>query len=136
MDGDIRDSRLRFYFRSGNSHPSPRQSLTAANIAAQCPDRLSVSLHKGTRRIIVPATNLSSVTINRAERYVKVEGDGWAAVLPRLYGINSSLRRYVMISMKRDPRQVKIVGAVINSFLPKSTQQKVNGQLTKRWKSG
>jgi hypothetical protein len=80
-DGDIRDSRLRFYFRSANSHPSPRQSLTAANIAAQCPDRLSVSIHKGTRRIVVPATHLSAVTFNRVGGYVKVEGDGWAAVL-------------------------------------------------------
>ena len=86
LDTDIRDSRLRFYFRSGpSSHPSPhQQSSTPVDIATQFPDRLSVSLQKGTRRIVLPAAHLSLVQFNRAEGYVKVEGDGWATVLPPL----------------------------------------------------
>lgn len=81
LDTDVRDSRLRFYFRSPSSNPSSRPALTPMNIAAQCPDRLSVSLHKGTHRIVVPATHLTVVYFDRAAGYLKVEGDGWAAVL-------------------------------------------------------
>jgi hypothetical protein len=83
---DTRDSRLRFYFRSPSSHPSPASgnANTANIIAAQSPDRLSVSLYKGSRRIVIPAEHIVAVHFNRAEGYVKVEGDGWAAVCPFL----------------------------------------------------
>lgn len=80
-DTDTRDSRLRFYFRSPSSNPSiSTANPTPTNIAAQSPDRLSVSLHKGSRRIVIPADHISAVHFNRTEGYVKVEGDGWAAV--------------------------------------------------------
>lgn len=75
LDANTRDSRLRFYFRSGMTSPSPQD-----DIAAQFPDRLSVSLQKGTRRIVIPAAHLSAVYFNRGEGYVKVEGDGRATV--------------------------------------------------------
>jgi len=82
VETDTRDSRLRFYIRSPLSNPSTSTAnLTSANIAAQSPDRLSVSLHKGSRRIVIPADHLSSVQFNRTEGYFKIEGDGWAAVL-------------------------------------------------------
>jgi hypothetical protein len=81
LETDIRDSRLRFYFRSPTSNSSPRQSLTATSAAVQEPDRLSVSLHKGTRRIVIPASRLTAVYFNRGGGYVKVEGDGYATVL-------------------------------------------------------
>jgi hypothetical protein len=81
LDTDIRDSRLRFYFRSATSNSSPRPSLTTNNAAVQDPDRLSVSLHKGTRRIVIPASRLHAVYFNGGEGYVKVEGDGYATVL-------------------------------------------------------
>src|SRR5438046_8933018 len=84
-DPTTRDSRLRFYFRSGipSSLPSPRQQTNPQdNITAQHPDRLSVSLFGGARRIVIPATHLTSVTFDRTQRYVKIEGDGWATVEP------------------------------------------------------
>lgn len=81
LETDIRDSRLRFYFRSPTSNSSPRQSLSATNAAVQEPDRLSVSLHKGTQRIVIPASRLTAVYFNRGGGYVKVEGDGYATVL-------------------------------------------------------
>jgi len=80
---DTRDSKLRFYFRRP---PTPLQKTSnhlppiEPDIATQYPDRLSVSLHKGTHRILLPAAHLSSIYFNRPEGYVKVEGDGWAAV--------------------------------------------------------
>jgi hypothetical protein len=94
LDSDIRDSRLRFYFRSssGSSHPSPRQQSNTST--SQYPDRLSVSLHKGTRRIVIPATHLSAIHFNRNDGYVKVEGDGWAAVFPLFLELTHSLRKY------------------------------------------
>lgn len=87
VDPNTRDSRLRFYFRSGATPPSPRQQTTPPqdNIAAQFPDRLSVSLRHGTRRIVIPAAYLSAVNFNRAEGYVKIEGDGRATVLIILF---------------------------------------------------
>ena len=88
---DTRDSKLRFYFRSNvSSHSSPRSQQqqpqpqqplsSSSDIATQAPDRLSISLFKGTRRIVIPAEHLKSVILNRNEGYVKVEGDGWATV--------------------------------------------------------
>ena len=81
LDTDVRDSILRFYFSGPSSHPSPRPALTPMDIVAQCRDRLSVSLYKGTRRIVIPATHLLTVYFDRAAGYLKVEGDGWAAVI-------------------------------------------------------
>ena len=81
LDSNIRDSRLRFYFRSGGTPYQVSPQIPPDSIAAQFPDRLSVSLHKGTRRIVLPAAHLSAVHFNRAEGYVKIEGDGWAAVI-------------------------------------------------------
>jgi hypothetical protein len=46
----------------------------------QYPDRLSVSLKQGTRRIIIPAPRLSAVYFDRGASYVKIEGDGYATV--------------------------------------------------------
>src|SRR5271169_4701339 len=93
-DSNTRDSRLRFYFRSGtpSTLPSPRQQ-TQDNIAAQYPDRLSVSLLGGTRRIVIPATRLTSVNFNRGEGYVKIEGDGFATVSSSEVLADYSLRR-------------------------------------------
>jgi hypothetical protein len=89
LDSNVRDSRLRFYFRSGGSslgggsaHASPRPHATSPqdDVAAQYPDRLSVSLKQGTRRIIIPAPRLSAVYFDRGTSYVKIEGDGYATV--------------------------------------------------------
>jgi hypothetical protein len=92
LDPNVRDSRLRFYFRSGGSilggggsaHASPRPHGTSSqdDVAVQYPDRLSVSLKQGTRRIIIPAPRLSAVYFDRGESYVKIEGDGYATVPP------------------------------------------------------
>lgn len=81
MDANIRDSRLRFYFRSSGTPYAVPTQFSGDNLAAQFPDRLSVSLHKGTKRIVIPAEHLTAVHFNRVDGYVKIEGrDGWAAV--------------------------------------------------------
>lgn len=79
---DTRDSRLRFYFRSGASEGSdgPSENAPPADVAAQASDRISVSLHKGSRRIVIPSEHLLNVQFNRTDGYVKIEGDGWVAV--------------------------------------------------------
>ena len=81
FDGNYADSRLRFDFRSakGSSHPSPRPQQENPQ-DTQDADRISVSLFRGTRRIVIPATRLYTIYFNRTEGYFRIEGDGWAAV--------------------------------------------------------
>ena len=81
----------------GSAHASPRPHATSPqdDVAAQYPDRLSVSLKQGTRRIIIPATRLSAVYFDRGASYVKIEGDGYATVLDsEVLADSCSLKRF------------------------------------------
>jgi hypothetical protein len=135
-----RDSKLRFYFRTGaNLQPPPQQQLGSQDdLAAQFPDRLSVSLFKGTRRIVLAANHLSAVGINRREGYIKVEGDGRAAVYSfRYFRFNRSLKKFnLMRSMILPLRQVKMVMQGLNLASRTMIQQMVNGLNVKSWKYG
>jgi hypothetical protein len=118
--------------------PPQQQSGSQDNLAAQFPDRLSVSLLKGTRRIVLPANHLTAVHIYRREGYVKVEGDGWAAVYSLgHFKFNRSLRRSDLRRlMTLPPQQVKVATQDPNLVHRTMIQRVVNGLNVKLWKYG
>lgn len=84
-----RDSRLRLYF--GNSNNDPATALGSGNLSVNPngmsrrdralaePDRLSISLNQGTRRIVIPVQDgLDKVRFNRKEGYFRILSRGWA----------------------------------------------------------
>jgi hypothetical protein len=138
-DPNIRDSRLRFYFRSGTlSTPSlGQQTSPQDNIAVQYPDRLSVSLFRGTRRIVIPAIRLTAINFNRSDGYVKIEGDGFATVSSSDFLADYSLRRLRPRKLMMQLRQrVKVSMAHRNLYRRKMIQQVANGLDVKLWRYG
>ena len=143
-DVNARNSRLRFYFRSGMAPSSPQQPNsppTQDNVMAQFPDRLSVSLLKGTRRIVIPATRIAAVYFNRSEGYIKIEGDGFASVIPQTplscSGVDCSLRKFelrkLMILLRL---RVKVVTRDRNTSKQRMILQEVSGAGVKSWRFG
>lgn len=75
---DIRDSRIRFCFRNATDR-DPAPTLSATEAALVTPDRISISVKKGTQRIVVPAHHIKRVEFSRKTGDLAIETDGWAA---------------------------------------------------------
>lgn len=75
---DARDSKIRFCFRNQNDREVP-STLSASEAALVMPDRVSISVLKGTQRIIIPAHHIKSVDFRRNSGEITVFTDGWAA---------------------------------------------------------
>lgn len=78
-----RDSRLRLYFRNSNdslhSTPSTLAHLSARERALTEPDRLSISLYQGKKRIIIPVQEgLDKVRFNREDGHFYIKSRAWA----------------------------------------------------------
>ena len=138
FDASIRDSRLRFYFRSAGAPYAVPTQHPGDNIAAQFPDRLSVSLHKGTRRIVLPAEHLTAVHFNRVDGHVRIEGDGWAAVsLVVTFKAYSSLRKFGQRNLTKPLRlPVRLDTRVPSLVLPRKILRAVSGRDVKSLKFG
>lgn len=81
--GSTRDSRLRLYFRNSNdslhSTPPALTHLSTRERALTEPDRLSISLYQGTKRIVIPVQEgLDKVRFNRKEGYFYIKSRAWA----------------------------------------------------------
>lgn len=73
-----RDSKVRFCFRNPSDRDPPSTS-SATEAALMTPDRISISLCKGSRRIVVPAYHISAVDFRRSSGEITISTDGWAA---------------------------------------------------------
>lgn len=73
-----RDSKIRFCFRN-SSDRDPSSTLSATEAALLAPDRLSISVFRGTRRIVIPAHHIKSVEFTRTSGKFVIKTDGWAA---------------------------------------------------------
>lgn len=77
-----RDSRLRLYFRNSNDHqtnPPSMMHMSVRDKALTEPDRLSISIFQGTKRIVIPVQEgLEKVNFNRKEGYFRIKSLGWA----------------------------------------------------------
>ena len=74
----LRDSRVRISFRSAGDRDPPSH-LSAMEAATHAPDRLTISIYRNTKRIVIPAEHINSVLINRGEGQIRVDTDGWGA---------------------------------------------------------
>ncbi|QSL66224.1 hypothetical protein MERGE_000599 [Pneumocystis wakefieldiae] len=74
---DQKDARIRFYFRNSADTPS-ELNLSATEAALVAPDRVSLSIKKGTKRIIIPADHIFSIEFSRNEGRILIDTDGWA----------------------------------------------------------
>lgn len=95
--GGVKDSRLRLYFRgSGNDTPrylhahnggggttgntqNNTDDPAVRDRALAEPDRLSISLYNGTKRIVIPVQDgLDKVQFRRRDGYFRIQSKGWA----------------------------------------------------------
>ncbi|KTW25780.1 hypothetical protein T552_03393 [Pneumocystis carinii B80] len=74
---DQKDARIRFYFRNSTDIQS-ESNLSATEAALVAPDRVSLSIKKGTKRIIIPAEHIFSIEFSRNEGRIVIHTDGWA----------------------------------------------------------
>lgn len=85
----VKDSRLRLYFKgsandtakyinnNNNYNNTPNQNSFDRAIAE--PDRLSISLFHGTKRIVIPVQDgLDKVQFRRKDGYFRIKSHGWA----------------------------------------------------------
>lgn len=77
-EGDPRDSRIRFCFRNASDR-DPDPTLSAIESALVTPDRLSISVARGTERIVIPAHHIKKIDFARTDGMITIETDGWAA---------------------------------------------------------
>lgn len=77
-----RDSRIRLYFKtSDEQQPTQQQSygMNARERALSEPDRLSISMYQGTKRMIIPVQDgLDKIIFNREQGHFKIHTKGWA----------------------------------------------------------
>lgn len=70
--------RIRFCFRNSSDQVSD-STLSASEAALVTPDRLSISVANGTRRIVIPANHISEIKFYRRIGEIVIHTDGWAA---------------------------------------------------------
>lgn len=75
-----RDSRLRLYFKTAKDKtPQAVEGKTAKEKALAEPDRLSISLYQGSKRMVIPVQDgLKKVKFNRADGHFIIESYCWA----------------------------------------------------------
>lgn len=128
---DQRDARIRFYFR--NATDKDPESEDAATAALAAPDRISLSIKKGTKRIIIPAEHLFSVEFSRSEGRIAIDTDGWA-VFEELVSDESTHKQTVFRLTNVDPTEgelsrVKRIEAWLNLSTPLTEPKWTKGNL-------
>lgn len=81
----LKDSRLRLYFRgSGSDKQYATNYVLSENSSARDraltePDRLSISIYNGTKRIVIPVQDgLEKVQFRRSDGYFRIQSKSWA----------------------------------------------------------
>lgn len=81
----LKDSRLRLYFRGSGSDKQYAtnyvlsENSTARDRALTEPDRLSISIYNGTKRIVIPVQDgLEKVQFRRSDGYFRIQSKSWA----------------------------------------------------------
>lgn len=77
-DSETRNSKIRFCFRNATDKDAP-STLSATEAALITPDRLSISVLHGSRRIVIPAHHIKNIEFKRRAGEIKISTDGWAA---------------------------------------------------------
>ncbi|KAA8913553.1 hypothetical protein TRICI_003157 [Trichomonascus ciferrii] len=74
-----RDSRIRLYFNTTNEQSFGNPSMSARERALAEPDRLSITLYQGTKRMIIPVQDgLKKIVYNREKGHFRILSKGWA----------------------------------------------------------
>lgn len=127
---DQKDARIRFYFRNSEDKYL-NTNLSSEEVALNAPDRISLLIENGTKRIIIPAEHIFSIDFSRNEGRIRIQTDGWA-VFEEL--ITDITHKQMFCITKVDPTQgellrVKCIEIWLNLSMPLTEPKWTKGNL-------